>query len=62
MADRDALLGRETAPLLAAGLIAGGMSLVALLVYVQPTRHDAAWRGVMLGTLFGQVSLAAAWT
>ena len=60
MANRDDLIGRETAPLLAAGLVAGGISLVALLLYLQPLNEISI--GVVLGTLFGQASLAAAWT
>ena len=52
---------REISLAAAAALIAAGCGLVAVLLSLEPGL-EAFPAGVMLGTLFGQVSLAAAWT
>src|SRR5262245_35195114 len=60
MGDRENPLGRETAPLLAAGLVSAGLSVAAFFLYAQSLLNDV-WIGVVVGTLFGQVNLAAGW-
>jgi hypothetical protein len=54
-------VARETTLTIAAAMIGAGWMLVVLLVALGPGLN-AFFGGLMFGTLFGHVSLAAAWT
>lgn len=58
---QNSRVARETTITIAAALIMGGWMLAAVLIAMGPGLSPL-FGGVMFGTVFGQVSLAAAWT